>query len=215
MQYTSCLSGNYLWPRVAEMTQETLGSFFNRISARNAETAIDQTGDTSDSGYSEVEADLQPEGSRDTEDPSSPDFMGTCSDQAATISNSETCTCQCCSKPETPYHPPQVSDSKKAVAHHSKERKGGQLKTYARKIQPSWYGKHPWISVRTSRYKIFCSTCRGAKQLGLLKLCKYQKSVFTEEGFGNWNKALQRFQDHEKSDMHKEATAKIAANLVV
>ena len=80
-----------------------------------------------------------------------------------------------------------------------------------RKIQPSWYSKHPWISVCTSRYKIFCSTCRGAKQLDLLKLSKYQKSVFTEEGFGNWNKALQRFQDHEKSDMHKEATAKMAA----
>lgn len=86
-----------------------------------------------------------------------------------------------------------------------------QLKIYTRKIQPSWYGKHPWISVCTSRYKIFCSTCCDAKQLGLLKLSKFQKSVFTEEGFGNWNKALQRFQDHEKSDMHREAAAKMAA----
>jgi hypothetical protein len=47
------------------------------------------------------------------------------SDQAATT---EICTCQCCSKPETPYHPSQVSDSKKVIIHHSKERKGGQLK---------------------------------------------------------------------------------------
>ena len=145
----------------------------------------------------------------DTKDPVSLTDPG--NDHSATLSIlSSTCTCQCCAKPETPY-PSQVSDSKKAVAHHSKERKGGHLKTYTRKIQPSWYGKHPWISVCTSRYKIFCLTCHGAKQLGLLRLSKYQTSVFINEGYGNWNKALQRFQDHEKSDMHREATAKMAA----
>ena len=87
-----------------------MGSFFNKISAQNAETAIDQTGDSSHS-----EADILIEGSGDTEDPR-PSSPGTGSDQAAPISNSETCMCQCCSKPETPYHPSQVSDSKKAVA---------------------------------------------------------------------------------------------------
>ena len=85
------------------------------------------------------------------------------------------------------------------------------MNSYSRKIQPSWYGKHPWISVCTSKYKIFCSTCQGAKELGLPRPSKYQKSVLTEEGYGNWNKTLQRFQDHEKSDMHEEATAKMAA----
>ena len=94
------------------MTQQTLGSFFNKISAQNAETdtAIDQTGDSS-----HPEADLLIEGSHDTEDPR-PSSPGTGSGEAALVSNSETCTCQCCSKPETPYHPSQVSDSKKAVA---------------------------------------------------------------------------------------------------
>jgi hypothetical protein len=37
------------------------------------------------------------------------------------------------------------------------------------------------------------------------------KSVFTEGGYGNWSKALHRFQDHYKSDMHREATEKMAA----
>ena len=121
------------------------------------------------------------------------------------------CDCQSCTNPGTPHHPSEVSDSKVTVAHQSKERQAGQLKTYTRKIQPSWYTRYPWISVCTSRYKIFCSTCRGAKHLGLLTFCRRQNSVFLEEGFGNWSKALQRFQQHEKSDVHKEATEKMAA----
>ena len=83
------------------------------------------------------------------------------------------------------------------------------MKTYSRKIQTSWYAKYPWISVCTSRYKVFCSTCRGAKHLGLT-FPKQKTSVFVEEGYCNWSKALQRFQDHEKSEIHKEATEKMA-----
>jgi len=46
-----------------------------------------------------------------------------------------------------------------------------------------------------------------------LTFSKHQKSVFIEEGYGNWNKALQRFHNHEKSDMHREAMEKMAARL--
>ena len=59
------------------------------------------------------------------------------------------------------------------------------------------------MSVCTSKYKIFCS-----KHLGLLTFSKRQNFVFLEEGFGNCNKALQMFQQHEKSDVHKEMAAK-------
>ena len=64
-----------------------MGSFFNKVSARNTETVIDQTADASDSGQSEAELEL--EDSRDTEDPPSPDLMDPGSDQAATTSNSK------------------------------------------------------------------------------------------------------------------------------
>ena len=46
-------------------------------------------------------------------------------------SDGSSCTCQCCTQPGTPYQPLEVSDSKTAHAHHSKERKMGQLKTYS------------------------------------------------------------------------------------
>ena len=121
------------------------------------------------------------------------------------------CDCQCCRNISIPY-PLHVSDSKVSHAHKSKERKEGKLKAYSRKIQPSWYEKYPWISVCTSRFKIFCTICRHAKQQNFLTFSKCQSSTFIEEGFGNWRKALQRFQEHEKSMTHREATMKIAAS---
>ena len=60
-------------------------------------------------------------------------------------------------------------------------------------------------------YRIYCATCRGAKNLGLLTLSKHQKSAFVDDGFGNWNKALQKFLEHEKCDMHREAVDRLAA----
>ena len=112
------------------------------------------------------------------------DYYGSQDDdpELQTDTSTSFCACQSCANPGTPYHPSEVSDSKVTVAHQSKERQAGQLKTYTRKIQSSWYTKHPWISVCTSKYKIFCSTCRGAKHLGLLTFSKRQNSVFLEEG---------------------------------
>ena len=68
--------------------------------------------------------------------------------------------------------------------------KSVKSKAYSRKIQPSWYEKYPWISVCTSRFKIFCTICRHAKQQNFLTFSKCQSSTFIEEGFGNWRKAL-------------------------
>ena len=41
--------------------------------------------------------------------------------------------------------------------------------------------------------------------------CNKQSSAFVDEGFPNWRKALQRFGEHEKSEIHKEATVKLSA----
>ena len=48
-----------------------------------------------------------------------------------------------------------MSDSKVSHAHQSKEYKEGKLKAYSRKIKPSWYEKYSWVSVCTSKFKIF------------------------------------------------------------
>ena len=99
-------------------------------------------------------------------------------------------------------------------SHNSKERQDCR-KTYYRKIQSSWYEMHPWISVCSLRYKIFCRTCCSAHQQGLLSSSvlssKSGQLPFITGVFSNWIKALKRFQGHEKSKMHLEATERLSA----
>ena len=63
----------------------------------------------------------------------------------------------------------------------------------------------------TSRYRLFCASCCGAKQQGLLTFLKHKNAAFVDQGFGSWSKAIERFNDHERSEMHKEAVEKLAA----
>lgn len=103
---------------------------------------------------------------------------------------------------DSAYQPKHISDSKKTgVGKHS-----------SRQIQSKWYKKHPWITVCTSTFKIFCAACRNTNQKGLLTFPKNKRSAFVEDGFSNWKKATQRFREHEKSVMHHEALMKLAAH---
>ncbi len=115
------------------------------------------------------------------------------------------CECQACADPAIPNQPLNVSESKTM---HSRERKEG-TKTYCRMIQTSWYKKYPWITVCSSKYRIFCASCLSARKQGLLTSSK-RCSAFVDTGFKSWNKAIERFNDHEKGQMHKEATLKLA-----
>lgn len=140
------------------------------------------------------------------EDDTDYDELGSEIEQTSSSDQSMPCECQCCSEPSTPFHPKNVMES---GVPQRKEGSGRNL--YLRRIQPSWYEKHPWISVCTSSYKIFCAICRSAKYQGLLTFPKRQKFAFVDSGFMNWKKALKRFLDHENSTMHKEALLKLAA----
>ena len=77
-------------------------------------------------------------------------------------------------------------------------------------IQQSWYKRYPWITVCSSKYRIFCASCLSARKQGLIRFFRRQSSSFVDTGFKGWNKAIQRFNEHEKSQMHKEATLKLA-----
>ena len=83
--------------------------------------------------------------------------------------------------------------------------------TSTRSIRKAWYEKHLWISVCTSSYAIFYRVCCSAKQKGLLSFPKHPQIPFVEGGFTNWKKALQGFQSHEKSSVHKEAISTISS----
>ena len=50
------------------------------------------------------------------------------SDTATSFSPAQGCSCQCCTIPEYPYQPSDVSDSKVRHTHHSKDKNTGQKK---------------------------------------------------------------------------------------
>lgn len=133
--------------------------------------------------------------------------VGTLASQAEV--GGRVCDCPCCNDIHN-AHQPQVLDRSMMLQVHASN-KEGTSKSYCRTIQPSWYDKYHWISVCTSSFKIFCCTCRSAISQDLVTFSKHQNSVFTDSGFGNWKKALQRFDQHEKSQMHREASVKTAA----
>ena len=125
----------------------------------------------------------------------------------STTATSSSCKCQCCSNVSTPHHLLVVDSSKKKQLYSSKQH--GRQKSHSRTIQSGWYKAHPWISVCTSEYKVYCATCRAANEQGLLT-SKPIKSSFIHHGFNNWKKALEKFREHECSNMHKEGTEKLA-----
>ena len=65
-------------------------------------------------------------------------------------------------------------------------------------------------SVCTVAYKVFFEVCCKAKGLGLLTVFTSYSLRFVEGGFSNWKKALKKFAQQERSEMHQEALIKLA-----
>ena len=126
------------------------------------------------------------------------------SDLESLVRNHESTVCNCsrCKNFDVSHQPTKLERSK---CHH------GQQKSHSRSIQESWYEKYPWISVCTSSYKLFCRVCCSARSHNLVTFSKRNNLTCVKGGFCNWKKALQRFTDHKKSEMHREAMMKLTA----
>ena len=74
-------------------------------------------------------------------------------------------------------------------------------------IQSGWY-KVRSVCARQNN----CATCRAANDQGLLNP-KPTKTTFIHDGFTNWKKALKMFREHQRSNMHKDATIKLQQRL--
>ena len=75
-------------------------------------------------------------------------------------------------------------------------------------FQPQWYKQFPWLTVCLTYKKVFCLYCRYANQHNLLSFSKMGEKAFTEAGFQNWKKALEKFKLHHGSHVHREALSK-------
>ena len=120
--------------------------------------------------------------------------------------SSQSCTskvyeCMCCTNFSVAHHPTGAELAKSKGSHESSQ-----------SIQSSWFTKHPWISACMPSYKIYCRICCSARNQDLVTFSKryMSYSTFVEGGFSNWRKALQRFAEHEMSEMHRESCMKVS-----
>ena len=91
---------------------------------------------------------------------------------------------------------------------HFKLKKTRKVQGHGRQFCADWFKNRPWLVLCTTRLKAYCAHCRYCIGQGLLN-DKQGDLAFITIGFDNWKKALQRFDQHTKSSLHKEAVLKI------
>lgn len=106
------------------------------------------------------------------------------------------CNSVCCSDLMKPFQP----QSEECLA---------CLTSNGRKFVPKWFQQYPWLTVCSTRRKVFCYECRCISKRELLTFSKNSSPAFTSSGFNNWKKAVQKFNSHETSHAHREAHMKM------
>lgn len=80
-----------------------------------------------------------------------------------------------------------------------------------RSFQAKWKNTYPWLLTNSNDnvQLVYCSICTDAvKQnlpLPIDSRSTHSKDAFVTNGFGAWNRAIEAFKNHEKSDFHREA----------
>ena len=87
-------------------------------------------------------------------------------------------------------------------------RKTRKVQGHGRQFCSEWYQKYPWLILCVTYFTAFCSTCRYCYKRNLLT-DKLGEAMFVTEGFNNWKKAIERFERHARSGLHKEAILKV------
>ena len=108
------------------------------------------------------------------------------------------CDAQCCQDTLEVF---QVTDE-------SILKKTKKVQGHSRQFCPDWYRSYPWLVLCTTRLKAYCAYCRYCNERDLLT-DKLGEAAFVTTGFNNWKKALQRFEQHSQSSLHKEAVLKL------
>ena len=115
-----------------------------------------------------------------------------------TSSGSHICSAQCCDNYLKAFQPKDDTTIKSLKSATGK----------AKSFQTSWYCQFPWVTVCVTRKRVFCLYCRHAEKYQPLTFSRCGEKVFTEVGFQNWKKAIEKFRCHEGSRSHQEAKEK-------
>ena len=79
------------------------------------------------------------------------------------------------------------------------------LSVKGRKFLPQWYKQFPWLNVCTTKRAVFCLYCCYCIHNNLNQFTQREEKAFTEVGFQNWKKAIEKFKNHKKSIAHRDA----------
>lgn len=76
-------------------------------------------------------------------------------------------------------------------------------------FQIAWFQRYPWLHYDCSKNVVLCFYCAKAHNMSLLSLYANADDTFVSTGFTNWNKAISKFQAHEKTACHSFAVMQI------
>ena len=76
-----------------------------------------------------------------------------------------------------------------------------------RRFQSAWFQRFPWLHYSRHLRSVVCYTCAKATSMSLTELSTKSQQTFITTGFVDWKKAIEKFDDHEKSAHHKHAVA--------
>ena len=68
----------------------------------------------------------------------------------------------------------------------------------------SWYQRYPWLHYQEASDTVLCFH-RHVAEKRHLPLSLNKEDAFIKVGFSNWKKAIERFNKHEQSIVHRQA----------
>jgi hypothetical protein len=84
------------------------------------------------------------------------------------------------------------------------------VKSLGRQFQAKWINTFPWINYNVENGVVTCSVCtevvNSCAKLPLSSASSRDSetiNTFVKHGFSSWNKALERFRSHQKSEVHR------------
>jgi len=98
------------------------------------------------------------------------------------------CTSECCARANDEQGPTPFQPKDSSTIEDTRRKQGQKSRLFS----PTWYVTYPWITLCTTKFRVFCVCCRYCIRKGLAK----KEEAFVSCGFDNWKKAHERFSQH-------------------
>ena len=97
---------------------------------------------------------------------------------------------------------PITSQFRPSVSFQFPKKKIGK---YVRSCRSQWFEDFPWPHYEEKKDSLFCFVCVRQNSKNNIFSARNKEDAFITEGFSNWNKAVEKFQEHQSSKCHQTA----------